>query len=117
MQTEYEFTLPRGYVDADGQVHREGAMRLATAIDEIEPLRDARVVANEAYLTVILLARVITRLGSLPIVTTEVIENLFSADFGYLQDLYERLNAGIAETIEVVCPFCGKFFQVEIELE
>ncbi|MCE5257920.1 MAG: phage tail assembly protein [Chloroflexi bacterium] len=113
MQTEYEFTLPRGYVDADGQVHREGTMRLATALDEIEPLRDARVRANESYLTVILLSRVITRLGSLPAVTAQVVEGMFSSDFAYLQNLYERLNAGTSEAIAVTCPFCGKSFQVE----
>jgi len=113
MQTEFEFVLPRGYVDAEGQVHREGTMRLATALDEIEPLRDARVRANEAYLTVLLLARVITRLGTLPTITPQVVECLFSADFAYLQDLYEHLNTGTNDLVAVTCPFCGKAFQVE----
>jgi len=113
MQTEYAFTLPRGYVDAEGQVHREGTMRLATALDEIEPLQDQRVISNEAYLTVILLSRVITRLGTLPAVTTEVVEKLFTGDLAYLQDLYESLNMGTEEVIEVSCPFCGKSFRVE----
>lgn len=113
MQTEFEFTLPRGYVGDKGQVHREGTMRLATALDEITPLRDPRVRTNEAYLTIILLARVITRLGTLPTVTTQVIEGLFSSDLAYLQDLYERLNEGGAVTLEVACPHCGQHFNVE----
>src|ERR671933_2539645 len=92
MQTEFAFTLPRGYVDADGTVHREGIMRLATARDEIEPLREAQVRHNEAYLAVLLLARVITRLGDLTQITPEVVEGLYAADFDHLQRLYERIN-------------------------
>ncbi len=84
--------LPRGYVDAYGAVHREGVMRLATARDEIAPLRDPRVRANEAYLVVILMAQVITRLGSLPRITPEVIETLFASDLAYLQELYRQIN-------------------------
>lgn len=114
MQTEFEFTLPRGYVDAEGQVHREGSMRLATALDEIAPLRDPRVRANEAYLTILLLARVITRLGSLLAVSPHVIEGLFSADLAYLQDLYQQLNAAEPTLVETVCPNCGHTFQVEV---
>src|ERR1043165_197009 len=87
LQTEYEFTLPRGYVDGEGNLHRRGVMRLATAMDEITPMKDARGKNNQAYLTVVLLARVITQLGTLDIVNTSVIERLFSADFAYLQDL------------------------------
>jgi hypothetical protein len=86
LQTEYEFTLPRGYVDSDGNLHRHGVMRLATAMDEITPMRDMRVKQNQAYLTVVLLSKVITKLGTLEDVHTGVIEKLFSADFAYLQD-------------------------------
>jgi hypothetical protein len=92
-QTEVEFTLPRGYLDADGVLHRRGVMRLATAADEILPLRDSRVQQNSAYLAVIVLARVITRLGDLPGIDTRTIESLFASDLDYLQRLYERINA------------------------
>lgn len=94
LQTEYPFVLPKGYVDAEGTLHREGTMRLATARDEIEPLRDARVKDNEAYLTVIVLARVVTSLGSISQVTPKTIEGLFASDLAYLQDLYRILNFG-----------------------
>jgi hypothetical protein len=93
-QTEIEFELPKGYVDETGTLHRRGTMRLATAADEILPLRDPRVQQNEAYLAVIVLARVITRLGSLTDVSTGVIEGLFASDLAYVQRLYERFNAG-----------------------
>src|SRR5215211_4702041 len=86
LQTEYEFTLPRGYVDSSGDLHRKGVMRLATAMDEIAPLRDPRVRANQAYLTILLLARVVTKLGTLADVNTGVVEGLFSADLAFLQD-------------------------------
>ena len=92
LQTEFEFTLPRGYVGPDGTLHRHGRMRLATAIDEIAPLRDPRVRANQAYLVIILLARVVTKLGNIEVIDTGVIENLFSADLAYLQDFYRRIN-------------------------
>ena len=88
MRTEVEFTLPRGYVDAHGAVHRHGAMRLATARDEIEPLRDPAVRQNEAYLSVLLIARVVTRIGEVTDVTPELVEGLFAADFDHLQRLY-----------------------------
>jgi len=114
MQTEFEFVLPRGYVDKDGQVHRRGTMRLATAIDEIAPLRDPRVRANEAYLSVIVLSRVITRLGDLPSVTPYVIENLFSADMAYLQDFYRRINEVGSTQVEAVCPRCQHRFKVDV---
>ena len=91
-QTETEFELPKGYVDETGTLHRRGTMRLATAADEILPLRDPRVQQNEAYLAVIVLARVITRLGTLAEVSTGVIEGLFASDLAYLQRLYERFN-------------------------
>jgi hypothetical protein len=91
-QTEVEFTLPKGYLDATGILHRHGVMRLATAADEILPLRDPRVQQNEAYFAVIVLARVITRLGDLPAIDTRVIEGLYASDLDYLQRLYERIN-------------------------
>lgn len=94
LQTEYPFTLPRGFVDEAGTLHRDGTMRLATAADEILPLRDPRVQQNEAYLAVIVLARVITRLGSLADVHTGIIEGLFASDLAYLQRLYETFNGG-----------------------
>lgn len=92
--TEIDFELPKGYVDDAGTLHRRGTMRLATAADEILPLRDPRVQQNEAYLAVIVLARVITRLGALPEVSTNVIEGLFASDLAYLERLYEQINAG-----------------------
>jgi hypothetical protein len=92
LQTEFDFTLPRGFVDKEGTVHKNGRMRLATAMDEIAPLRDPRVRANQAYLVIILLSRVITRLGSVDVIDTSVVENLFSADLAFLQDLYRRIN-------------------------
>lgn len=92
LQTEFEFTLPRGYVDEEGTLHRTGTMRLATAMDEIGPMRDPRVRANQAYLVIILLARVVTKLGSVAHINTGVIENLFSADLAYLQDFYRKIN-------------------------
>lgn len=92
LQTEFEFTLPRGYVDRQGTLHKKGRMRLATAIDEIAPLRDPRVRANQAYLVIILLARVITKLGTVEVMETEIIENLFSADLAFLQDFYRKIN-------------------------
>ncbi len=113
LQTEYEFELPMGYVDGQGNVHRKGVMRLATAIDEIAPMRDPRVKANEAYLTIILLSRVVTRLGDLTNINPHVIENLFSADLAYLQDLYRAINDGRNPQLEVVCPQCEHRFQWE----
>lgn len=92
LQTEFEFVLPRGYVGPDGTLHRKGRMRLATAMDEIAPLRDPRVRANQAYLVIILLARVITQLGNVEVIDTGVIENLFSADLAFLQDFYRKIN-------------------------
>ena len=113
IQTEFKFTLPRGYVDAEGNVHQEGVMRLATALDEIAPLRDPRVHANQAYLIVILLSRVVIRLGTLSNITTTTIENLFAADLAYLQDLYRYLNEQGAADLMVTCPECGAQFELE----
>jgi len=108
LQTEYPFTLPKGFVDDEGTVHRNGVMRLACARDEIEPLRDPRVKENDAYATVIVLARVVTELGTLRQVTPKTIESLFVSDFGYLQDLYRVVNfqdASILDTVEPGSPF------------
>ncbi len=114
LRTELPFILPRGYVDESGTVHREGVMRLATARDEILPQRDPRVRENEAYLTVILLARVITRLGSLGQVTTGVIEGLFASDLAFLQDLYRRVNQEGHTQAEVSCPACKHAFTIDV---
>jgi hypothetical protein len=113
LQTEFEFTLPCGYVDKDGNLQKQGTMRLATAMDEIAPLRDLRVKSNQAYLAVMLLARVITRLGSLSDVNTGIIENMFSADFAYLQDFYRRINEDGTLKIQTNCPECNHEFEVD----
>ncbi len=116
LQTEFDFTLPRGFVDEYGNLHKEGSMRLATALDEIEPLRDPRVRNNEAYLTIILLSRVITRLGTFREVSPGIIEKFFAADLAYLQDFYQEINGtGITEA-SVTCPNCGHEFTEEISL-
>jgi hypothetical protein len=114
MQTEVSFTLPKGYVDGAGTLHRDGTMRLATARDEIEPLRDAEVRQNEAYLSVLLLARVVTRIGEITDVTSEVIEGLYAADFDHLQRLYERLNTDGEAVGSVTCPSCSHAFEVDL---
>jgi hypothetical protein len=114
MRTEIPFTLPRGLVDSGGEVHRDGTMRLATARDEIEPLRDPEVRRNEAYLSVLLLARTVTRIGDVTEITPEVIEGLFAADFDHLQRLYERVNTD-GESVGVVsCPECAHDFEVDL---
>jgi hypothetical protein len=114
MQTEIEFTLPRGYVAGDGVVHRSGRMRLATARDEIEPLRDPEVRRNNAYVSVLLLARTVTRIGDITEVTPPLIESLFAADFDHLQRLYERVNSD-GESVGVVnCPECSHRFEVDL---
>lgn len=105
-QTEFEFTLPCGFLDAEGTLHREGVMRRATAADEILPLKDPRVQGNEAYLVVILLARVLTRLGSLPQINPKVVEGLFATDLAFLQDLYNRVNQ-LADDGQA-CVHCGR---------
>lgn len=116
-QTEFEFTLPLGYVDSEGDLHREGLMRLSTAADEILPLKDPRVQSNSAYLVVILLSRVVVRLGNLSQINPKVIESLFSADFTYLQDFYSRINGNGTSALKVVCPHCQKGFEVEPETQ
>ncbi len=114
MQTEIEFTLPRGYVDAGGAVHRTGTMRLATARDEIEPLREVSVRQNTAYLTVLLLARTVTRLGTVAEITPGVVEGLYAADFDHLQRLYERINSDGESVGVVTCPECSSRFEVDL---
>jgi hypothetical protein len=114
LQTEFPFTLPRGYVDAEGNLYTEGAMRLATAFDEIAPLKDPRVINNPGYLLIILLARVITRLGTLDHINPKVIEGLFAADLAYLQDLYTRINGTGHTRVRAQCPHCQQQFEVEL---
>lgn len=113
LQTEFEFTLPQGFVDADGSLHREGKMRLANAADEIEPLQDPRVQSNSSYLTIILLSRVVTELGDLETVNKHTIENLFVKDLEYLQNLYARINRQGNNIVETACPECGTGFEVD----
>jgi hypothetical protein len=114
LQTEFAFELPKGYVDEDGTPHRRGIMRLATARDEIMPLRDPRVRDNEAYLTVLLLSRVVTELGTLPSVSPGVIEGLFASDLAFLQDLYSRVNHEGTSQVAVTCPECSYEFEVDV---
>jgi hypothetical protein len=116
MQTEFAFTLPRGYVTPDGQVYQAGVMRLATAMDEVEPLEDPRAMANPAYVSIALLSRVITRLGPLSPVTSEVVQALFASDFAYLQELYLRLNEGEPH-VQTQCPSCGTRFALNLLAE
>jgi hypothetical protein len=114
LQTEFPFNLPRGYVDPEGNLHREGVMRLATAYDEIAPMKDPRVQGNPGYLVIILLSRVITRLGSLQHINPKVIESLFSADLAFLQDFYRRVNEAGSSRVGVTCPECEAKFEVEV---
>lgn len=113
-QTEFEFELPKGYVDSNGEVHKKGVMRLATAADEILPLKDPKVQLNPGYLSVMLLSRVITKLGTLPEVNAQIVENMFTADIAYLERMYQVLNAVEPIKASVVCPKCEQRVQVEI---
>lgn len=113
IRTEYPFTLPVGYQDEEGALHREGVMRLATAADEILPLKDPRVQANQAYLIIILLSRVVTRLGSVNPINPKVIEGLYATDLGYLQELYNQINLYGKSSRRVACPKCAHEFEVE----
>src|ERR1051325_4262750 len=113
-QTEIEFKLPRGYMDDDGTLHQEGVMRLATAGDELAPLKDSRVQSNPAYLTVIVLSRVVTKLGSLPDVNPRIIENLFASDVAFLQSLYQKINTngnGNGHR-KIECPNCNEEIEI-----
>ncbi|MFF9454688.1 hypothetical protein [Streptomyces flaveolus] len=112
--TEFPFELPRGYVDESGTVHRDGVMRLSTARDELVPLRDVRVQENPAYLSVVLLGRVITRLGTLPMVHDGIVENMFASDLAFLQDFYRQINAEGHTRAAVQCPHCSEPFEVEL---
>jgi len=114
LTTEFAFTLPRGYLDSTGTVHREGVMRLATARDELVPLHDDRVRENPAYLTVVLIARVITRLGTITDVHPGMVENFFATDLAFLQDLYRRINTEGHTHASVVCPSCQHEFAVDV---
>ncbi|MFE2379268.1 hypothetical protein [Streptomyces sp. NPDC059398] len=114
LRTEFAFELPRGYVDESGTVHREGVMRLATARDELIPLRDMRVQENPAYLSVVLLGRVITRLGSVTHMHDGVVENMFASDLAFLQDFYRQVNAEGHTRAGVTCPHCEQPFEVEL---
>ena len=115
LQTEFPFTLPHGYVDGDGNLHREGVMRMATANDEIAPLKDRRVQSNAGYLVIILLSRVVTSLGDLDTINPKVVEGLFAGDLAYLQDMYQRINHSGNNSVAVVCPHCEESFEVELE--
>ncbi|WP_218024848.1 hypothetical protein [Nocardia pseudovaccinii] len=114
MRTEFPFVLPRGYLDASGTVHRSGTMRLATARDELVPLRDDRVRENPAYLSVVLIARVITRLGTLIDIHAGIVEDLFASDLAFLQDLYQRINAEGHSRAGVTCPECAHEFTIDL---
>lgn len=114
METVYEFTLPKGYMDSAGKLHRRGKMRLATAGDEISATRDPRVLSNPSYLTIVILGKVVTELEDVQMVSANIIEKLFTADLAFLQDMYQRINDIEPPTMEVVCPDCGKVFQVPL---
>jgi hypothetical protein len=114
-KTEYEFTLPKGYVDEEGNLHKKGVMRLANAGDEILPQKDPRVKNNPSYLVVILLSRVITKLGEITQITPQTVEGLFSADLAYLQDFYQTINDSGSFTFKATCPQCGHKFEQEVD--
>ncbi len=114
--TEFDFELPIGFTDGNGVVHKTGRMRLATAYDEIAPLGDARVQKNDAYLAILLLSRVITQLGNLPVVTTTIVENLFIADMTYLQTMYRQINETGKSILPLICPHCAQPHDVDLTL-
>ena len=114
METVFEFTLPKGYMDSNGELHRNGKMRLATAGDEISATRDPRVLSNPSYLTIVILSKVVTELEGVEMVSATLIEKLFTADLAFLQDMYQRINDIEPPTMEVVCPDCGKRFRVPL---
>ncbi|MBP0979353.1 MAG: phage tail assembly protein [Oscillospiraceae bacterium] len=113
-QTEFDFKLPKGYVDSEGKVHKEGKMRLATAADEILPLKDPKIQQNPSYLSIVLLSRVITKLGSLENININIIEGLYTADLAFLQDMYQRINEVEEPKIKVTCKRCGESFMVPV---
>lgn len=114
MQTEVEFVLPNGYVDTTGRIHRNGRMRMATAMDEVSAMSDPRVQENPAYLPVILLSNVVVALGDLPSVTPQVIGGIFASDLVYLEDLYQRLNSSKPLVLGAICPHCGMQIQIQV---
>ncbi len=114
LQVEFEFTLPKGLIDRDGNLHREGIMRLATAKDEILPLQDPRVQRNPGYLIIILLSRVVTRLGELREINPGTMENLFAADLSFLQNFYNQINGHGRAVQKATCPDCDRQFEVEL---
>lgn len=115
LQTEFPFTLPHGYIDSDGTVHREGIMRMATGSDEIAPLKDPRVQSNPAFSFVITISRVITKLGDLEHINPKMIEGMFAGDLAYLQNLYVRINHSGSNRVAVTCPYCEQAFEVELD--
>ena len=114
MTTVYEFELPKGYLDAAGNLHKKGKMRLATAGDELTAARDPRVAANSAYLSVVLLSKVITELEGIEAVGAGMIEQFYTADLTFLQDMYERINSAEPLSMHVTCPHCGSGHEVQI---
>lgn len=114
METIYEFTLPKGYVDMNGGVHRNGRMRLATAGDEISATRDPRVLSNPSYLTIVILSKVIVEMEGLEVITPSHIEKMFTADLAFLQDMYQRINDIEPPKMKVVCPACGNIYEVPV---
>lgn len=114
LRTEYPFVLPRGYVDEQGQVHRDGAMRLATAKDELTAHAEPQVRQNPAYLSIYLIMRTVSRLGGIPTVDRFVVEHLFASDLAFLQDLYRRINQQGHTEADVACPACGHQFLVDV---
>ena len=114
METLYDFTLPKGYMDTSGELHRRGKMRLATAGDEISATRDPRVLSNPSYLTIVILSKVITEIEGVPAVTATLIEKLFTADLAFLQDMYQKINDIEPPVMEVTCPDCGRIFEVPL---
>jgi hypothetical protein len=114
LKTEFEFELPMGYVDKEGNLHKKGSMRLATALDEITVLNDMRVQSNEAYVVIVLLSRVITNLGNLRSINTGVIENLFAADLTFLQEFYRQINESGHTRRQFTCPHCAQPFEVDL---
>ena len=113
-KTQYPFRLPRGFVDEEGKLHRDGVMRLATARDEILPLQDYRVQSNRAYLVIVLLSRVMTKLGDLQMITVDTIENLFSTDLAYLQEFYRKINEEGSTKVHTTCPSCKSEFDIDM---
>ncbi|MDO4292934.1 MAG: phage tail assembly protein [Eubacteriales bacterium] len=114
METVYDFTLPKGYMDGAGQLHKNGKMRLATAADEISATRDPRVLSNPSYLTIVVLGKVVTELEGVPMVTANVIEKLFTADLAFLQDMYQRINDVEPPMVRGVCPHCGQPVEIPV---